>query len=220
MNRFRPWFRELSTYHRHLTWREYWIRYAVARMRSKETEPGPDATEAATRAWYATNEYLLLRQAYYHRNSRWPEIRRALPPRGTLLEYGCGIAPVSAWLRADRCTLVDLPSPTLAYAAWRLPHARILSPGLGDDLPDCGTHDVIVCLEVLEHVPNPAAVLRHLAHRLRGTLFVNFVGGIASGMNLRAAQDQRAEAIDVLRSLRCEQAATPDGQTGVYHARP
>lgn len=241
-DRYRSWFRELSTYHRHMSWQEFWIRYAVARMRSKETEPGPEASEDQARQWYATNEYLLLRQAYYHRTSRWPEILRAL--RGdststrTLLEYGCGIAPVSAWLadRIPHCrwattphgapgyhfTLVDLPSPALAFAHWRMLRRGVSFHDTPvDALPIIRErYDVIVCLEVLEHVPNPASVMRHLVAHLRdgGTLFVNFVGGTWSGMNLRSAQEQREEAVAVLDLLRCERPLTAAGDTGIYHA--
>lgn len=234
------WLRELSAYHRHLSWTEFWVRYAVARMRSKETEPGPDASDVDARRWYASNEFLLLRQAYYHRKSRWPAILRALPDHGSVLEYGCGIAPVSAWLADRTCrsrpgtspyvldrfvfTLVDLPSPALNYAAWRMKRrtamTKLLVPGLGDDLPYLPQQDVIVCLEVLEHVPNPATVLRYLVSRLKsgGTLFVNFIAGPPSGMNLRVAQEQRKEALAALQLLRCERPLTEDGQTGVYCA--
>lgn len=226
-DRYRAWFRELSTYHRHLSWEEFWVRYAVARMRANETVPSPTADETTVRAWWATNEYAMLRQAYYHRNHAWPEIKARLPKSGTILEYGCGIAPVSTWL-ADHTrarahyTLVDLPSPALGYATWRMHRrnasARVLA--LAADFPAIPPQDVIVCLEVLEHVPNPASVMRHLVASLRagGTLFVNFVGGVAQGANLQSAQDQRKEAMAALDFLHCEIAATAGGQTGVYRA--
>ncbi len=64
---------------------------------------------------------------------------------------------------------------------------------------------MIACLEVLEHVINPLAVVRHLAAHLKpgGALFVNFVDEPGGDENLLESAAQRAATIEYLnRELR------------------
>src|SRR5205823_1670804 len=125
---------------------------------------------------------------------------------GDFCEYGCGVAPVTAWLRSRfprwRFTLVDLPTPTLAFARWRFrrfPNVELEEPGLGADLPLTRAYDVITCLDVLEHVINPLEVVRHLVDHLKpgGELRLNFIDA-PGGENLVESAAQRADTIAYL----------------------
>ena len=226
-DRYRPWFRELARYHRHLSWPGFWVRYEVSRLWSRDHEPPENAEESELRAFYAACEYLLYRQVYYHRDRSFRWITKYLPDSGNICEYGCGVAPVTTWL-ADRryhYTLVDIPNPALTYARWRLARRGVRfdvrSPGLGNDLPLQDSYGLITCLEVLEHVPNPAEVVRHLiAHlTLGGRLLVNFVQGEPKGLNLASAQRDRKAAMDLLGALYMERPMDADGGgVGVYRA--
>src|SRR3990167_10082907 len=64
----------------------------------------------------------------------WPDVARDLPRGGTLLEYGCGIAPVTAWLerrrRDFRAVLLDVPGHALDFAVWRRPRSEEHPPQL------------------------------------------------------------------------------------------
>src|SRR5439155_742558 len=121
--------------------------------------------------------YWVLRQMYYHRSDCFHFVAAAMRRAGRagdFCEYGCGVAPITAWLRPRfpgwRYTLVDLPSPTLDFARWRFrrfANVEAREPGLGADLPLTRDYDAIACLEVLEHVINPLEVVRHLVAHLK-----------------------------------------------------
>jgi len=206
----RGWLRELSAYYRGLAIEEFWVRYTLGRMdaatlwgRKRRT------TEADYRSFYAETEYFVLRQMYYHRNDCHHGIAAALRRAGRagdFCEYGCGVAPVTAWLRPRfpgwRYTLVDLPTPTLDFARWRFrgsPNVEIKEPGFGSDLPLDRAYDVITCLDVLEHVVNPLALVRHLTDHLKpgGSLLLNFIEA-PGGENLAESAEERAATIAFL----------------------
>jgi len=181
----RGWFRELSAYYRGLTTQEFWIRYTLLRMEAaKLWDRKPRDGEADYRSFFAETDYFVLRQMYYHRNSCFHWIGDALRGgEGDFCEYGCGVAPVTAWLRPRlpcwRFTIVDVPAPALEFARWRFratPTVEALEPGFGRDLPLRRHYDAITCLEVLEHVINPLDVVRHLVEHLKpgGRIFLNF----------------------------------------------
>ena len=212
----RGWFRELSDYHRGMTMQEFWVRYTVGRMDAATLwERKPRMTEADYRSFYGETAYFVLRQMHYHRNSCFHFAAAAMRQaglEGDFCEYGCGVAPITAWLRRRfprwRYTLVDLPSPMLEFARWRfrgLSHVETREPGYGSDLPLTRRYDVITCLEVLEHVINPFEVVRHLTEHLKpgGALFINFVDDPGGDENLTESAAQRAETIEYLnRTLR------------------
>jgi SAM-dependent methyltransferase len=206
----RGWLRELSAYYRGMTIQEFWVRYTLGRMDAATLwERKPRRGEADYRAFYAETDYFVLRQMYYHRNDCFHGVAAAVRRaghRGDVCEYGCGVAPLTAWLRprfpAWRYTLVDLPTPALEFARWRFRrhgNVELKEPGFGGDLPLNLAYDVITCLDVLEHVVNPLEVTRHLVEHLKpgGTLFVNFVDD-AGGENLVEAAEQRKETIAYL----------------------
>ena len=208
----RGWLGELSAYYKGLTIQEFWVRYTLGRMDAATLwERKPRSTEADYRSFYAETDYFVLRQMYYHRDEcyHWIAARlRRAGRAGDFCEYGCGVAPVTAWLRprfpAWRFTLVDLPTPALEFARWRFrrfPSVELKEPGFGTDLPLRRAYDVITCLDVLEHVANPLAVVRHLADHLKpgGTLLLNFIEA-PGGENLAEAAAQRAATIAYLNA--------------------
>jgi 2-polyprenyl-3-methyl-5-hydroxy-6-metoxy-1,4-benzoquinol methylase len=207
----RGWFTELAEYHRGMTREEFWVRYTIGRMEAARLwARKPRRSEVDYRAFYAETDYWVLRQMYYHRNDCFhfaAAPMRRVGLAGDFCEYGCGVAPVTAWLRPRfpgwRYTLVDLPSPMLEFARWRFrDHANVDSaePGLGADLPLRRDYDVIACLEVLEHVVNPLEVVQHLVAHLRpgGALLVNFVEEPGGDENLVESAAQRKETIAYL----------------------
>ena len=101
-----------------------------------------------------------------------------LPDRApaSVLEVGVGEGEVSARVRerypAAAVTGVDLPDPALA-AEWR---ERGVVALFGDiaRLPfPSGAFDLVLAIEVLEHVPDPAAGLAELARVSRGDLVLS-----------------------------------------------
>ena len=200
------------------------MRYTLGRMDAATLwERKPRSTEADYRSFYAETDYFVFRQMYYHRNDCYHGIARTLRRagrEGDFCEYGCGVAPITAWLRsrfpAWRYTLVDLPTPTLEFARWRSranANVEFKEPGLGADLPLTSAYDVITCLDVLEHVVNPLQVTHHLVEHLKpgGTFFVNFVDD-AGEENLVEASAQRRQTIAYIDSTL--EAVVPLGPDG------
>jgi 2-polyprenyl-3-methyl-5-hydroxy-6-metoxy-1,4-benzoquinol methylase len=146
---------------------------------------------------------------YHSRNECYYAVAdsmRSAGAPGDFCEYGCGVAPVTTWLRPRvprwRYTLVDLPTPMLKFARWRFrgaPNVEAKEPGFGADLPLTRDYDVITCMDVLDHVINPAEVVRHLAEHLKpgGRLHLSFIHAPA-GENLVESADQRAGTIRYL----------------------
>jgi SAM-dependent methyltransferase len=231
----RAWLGELSAHYRGMTIEEFWVRYTLGRMDAATLwERKPRSTESDYRSFYAETDYFVLRQIYYHRNDCYHGIARLLRRRGRMgdfCEYGCGVAPVTAWLRPRfpgwRFTLVDLPTPALDFARSRFRSAANVEfgePGLADDLPLTRAYDVITCLDVLEHVVNPLAVTRHLVAHLKpgGDLLINFVDD-AGGENLVESACERAATIAYLdASLRPVVPLRADGPSAVdaHYVKP
>ena len=180
----------------------------------------PRETVADIIAFYSDlGSWPVFRQAYRHRYRTWPEVARALPSGGWVLEYGCGVAPMTWWLAQRRRdfhpVLVDVPGQAFSFALRRLkclnpPIPVITTAAVTDErvphLPPC---DVAVCSEVLEHVPSPVAVMTAILAALKvgGMLFEDFYKHAddtpPSSADLPSARQERPDVYDLLVK-RCE----------------
>ena len=91
-------------------------------------------------------------------------LKRSLRAPGTFLDYGSGIgndALVFAEAGYD-VTLADISEPLLAFAAWRCRRRGLAVRTI--DLKRAGlppeAFDVVICFDVLEHIPDPLHVVR------------------------------------------------------------
>jgi len=195
------------------TWEELWA------AQPRET---PEQIESF---WQEVGSWCVFRQLVRHRGRGFWDVLARLPMGGTLLEYGCGIAPVTWWLSRRgygfTTILKDVPSEALTFGAWRLgripwaqPQAVI--PHTEGVLPPC---DVAVVLEVLEHVPSPIRALEAILGALRpdGWLLEDFHAhhGAGSPADLESAARERPKAYELIRD-RCIQMTgqppeAPDG---------
>jgi SAM-dependent methyltransferase len=104
--------------------------------------------------------------------------------KGELLDFGGGIGShalaAAALPTVKRVWYVDLNPHNRAFVEWRaqqLGLAAKLATGRDLDDPKLPTRfDTIVCLDVLEHLPNPAGQLEIFATRLKenGTALMNW----------------------------------------------
>jgi ubiquinone/menaquinone biosynthesis C-methylase UbiE len=101
----------------------------------------------------------------------------ALPVTATdILEVGVGEGEVGARVRARfpsaRFVGLDLPDPALA-ASWREAHLDGLFADVADLPFSARRFDLVLAIEVLEHVPDPDAALRELARVASGAVVVS-----------------------------------------------
>lgn len=105
----------------------------------------------------------LLQRLQQRRARRW--IRERAAP-GRCLEIGCGDGWVLAAIRDRGWTVVGLErSPESARPAREI-HRLPVAVGPLEAIREAGTFDLIVLHHVLEHLPDPLAVLRACAKRL------------------------------------------------------
>jgi SAM-dependent methyltransferase len=130
--------------------------------------------DASHAAW---NEEMVRRydiEAYYsaaHPIVRWIEAGRLraidrlaqVAPGARLLEVGCGAGHVLARFDARPRVGIDLSPTMLAKSRARLGPGTPLVLGSADALPFAdGSFDCVICTEVLEHTPDPGAVIHEL----------------------------------------------------------
>jgi 2-polyprenyl-3-methyl-5-hydroxy-6-metoxy-1,4-benzoquinol methylase len=156
-----------------------------------------------------------------HRLSRW------IPRGGRVAEFGCGAAPITTGLahyyRHLDISIVaaDIPHLLFHYARWKFrgqPFVTLVPILPDDDAPLRGDFDTIFCLEVMEHVPRPLAVLEHFHKVLRpgGHLVFDYIESEATGFDTAAALRDRRAALEFVRDHFDVVAGTIplDGDTG------
>jgi len=109
-------------------------------------------------------------------------VTRAAPR--SVIEAGCGEGHISARLlnRVDRLTAFDVDAGCVDQARAKLlsrepppaggPEVEVFQADLYDDLGG-RTADLVICCEVLEHVPDPMAALDRLAGLTTGYLLLS-----------------------------------------------
>jgi SAM-dependent methyltransferase len=114
--------------------------------------------------------------AYYH-YIRY-EIEPLLPPTARrIVDVGTGTGRTAAWLRSrfpeSRTIGLEVNGALLDELAGNVDEALIVDLNAG--IPDIGSPDLILCLDVLEHLVDPREVLAQLAARLSrgGTVIVS-----------------------------------------------
>ena len=123
-----------------------------------------------------------------------------------VLDVGCGGGLLSEALAASggRVTGIDMAAASLAVArrhmqtsGLSIDYRQTLAEALAEESP--GQYDVVVCMELLEHVPRPASILDACARLVRpgGDLFFATVNRtwliLAAGDRCRRACDGHRE---------------------------
>lgn len=136
----------------------------------------------ATRWWDATGEFKPLHEINPLR-ANWIDERAPVAGR-RLLDVGCGggILAEAMARRGAQVTGIDLGEAPLAVARLHgiesgvaVDYRCIAAEALAAEAP--GIFDVVTCLEMLEHVPDPAAVVRACAQLVKpgGHLFFSTI---------------------------------------------
>lgn len=117
----------------------------------------------------------LLRQEWWHAYAATythPGFWAAIAPGSVVVDYGCGVGAVTLpWLVRQQGTtvLVDTSAAVRAYVQAKFqPWGAVLVQSVDAFFvhQPC-LYDALVCVDVLEHLPNPMAVQQALWDRLR-----------------------------------------------------
>ena len=135
------------------------------------TSAGPSATAEAVPTGNTYDKYGSTNPVVRRLMARFEQDMQALlevAQPASILDVGCGEGVLTEqWARAieGRVVGIDLDDPKLR-AEWQrrsLPNLEFRT-GLGDSLPYAdGEFEAVTAMEVLEHVPDPAAVLAEMA---------------------------------------------------------
>ncbi|NUP10440.1 MAG: methyltransferase domain-containing protein [Polyangiaceae bacterium] len=133
-------------------------------------------------------------------------------PGERLLEVGCGGGHVLSRFPQAKLTGVDVSGEMLAKAARKLAHldARLVKGELVDAGFAAGEFDAVICTEVLEHVIDPAALLREIRRvtRPNGRVVVTFPNDLLIDRLKRAVVAARLTKLPPFRRI---------GWAGHYH---
>ncbi len=113
---------------------------------------------------------------YFSRVRR--DITPLLPPAARrILDVGCGVGATAAWLktRYPGCTTIGLEGNAALKTELSRNVDEAVIVDLNGELPDVGAADLVLCLDVLEHLQRPLEVLMHVTNHLaeHGTVIVS-----------------------------------------------
>lgn len=131
-----------------------------------------------------------------------------IPNNAHILKYGCGIAPITEGLikycpyKNLKFTIADIKQINFLYARWKFSKKKYINfvtidPAILDNLPINEKYDVILCLTVLEHLPNPFEIIKVLYSHLEqeGVLFFDYIKGEGGGLDTRKAVIERGKIL-------------------------
>lgn len=150
------------------------------RLMADEWDAWHPVTEEQVTAFYSlcrTQIYAMAGYNYCNPSRHLLSIKIAERCRGRVLDFGAGVGDnlIRLWARGLRhLTHVDFAGYTRDFAAWRYA-ARGMEVVLAAPHELEGQFDCIICLDVVEHAPDPAAMLERLVSHLckDGQIFLN-----------------------------------------------
>lgn len=157
--------------------------------------------------WENSANDFIIRNCYY-RESTWMDWNQELKllnykSEETILDYGCGVSSFTKWALAkfDRIniTLAELEGPMLDFLKWRFGEKVKYIPIREGEINLNGKYDIILCLDVLEHVWSPLKPVKEFFTILNnnGRLMETYIDD-ARGSNLIKSNKERKEVFSYL----------------------
>ncbi len=215
----RDWFHEFHIYWvevlhaRHLKFHDFFHLYSEYRKRFQSVEL-EDEKDGFLEVWQRPeNIYILFGAVYKYALSpvSFYRFRKYISRANDILEYGCGVAPITysalkygkSSYKRKSFSVADIGTHAFHFAKWRFSNMgnvsiHDLSPR---ELPHFQKkYDLIFMIEVLEHLPNPLEALQNLYDYLkRGGVFIfDFILGEGEGLDTRQALKDRESIISFI----------------------
>ena len=174
----------------------------------------PDNIDFLT-AWHSNeNMYLLFGSIWKYAKSAYLNFLAfyfELPKKGKILEYGCGIAPITTGIlkyfpsKKYAFEICDILQINFLYAIYNLSNRQnvkyhIMSPY--NNLIDKNNYSVIICQTVLEHIPNPLEVVKSFYDGLEdeGILVFDYIKGDGSGLDSKKSVEEREKTLKFIKN--------------------
>jgi len=134
---------------------------------------------------------------------------RYIPKKGRILEYGCGLAPLTQGLlryqshRKLEYHIADIMQINFMYALYSVGQYKNVKHILLDPFENQlkkDQYDAVTCLAVFEHLPNPLSVIQNLYESLKkgGVLIFDYIKGSGEGLDTRKAVEDRIQVLDYM----------------------
>lgn len=189
----------------------------IHRIRFQNIEiVGDDKNEKTyLEAWQnQENIYLLFSGLWRYAKSAYLDFMvffKYLPKSGKILEYGCGIAPITTGInkylshRKYDLVIADILQLNFCYAKYKLNRyrnieIRLLEPSR-NLIEESGEYDAIVCLTVFEHLPNPLAVAKsfHASLGEKGIFIFDYLKSDGKGLDSKSSLAEREETLEFIK---------------------
>ncbi len=134
-----------------------------------------------------------------------------IPDNSYILEYGCGIAPVTEGFikycpyKNLKFTIADIKQINFFYARWKFAYKNYvnfitINPAIADNLPSGAKYDVILCLTVFEHLANPFEIVKVLYEHLEkgGVLIFDYIKGDGEGLDTKKGVIDREKVLNFI----------------------
>ncbi len=201
--------------------KEFLVRYYASRIGfEQQWATKTRDTPESIASFYQEHDKDIWRQAYlsdrkfnYKKKilKIWHLIRAEdLPPESPILDYGGGAGAVVHYLTQKgftRVDIADIPSSTIEFVRKQMSGflRNVIVLDAAGTLP-ARDYAVIICVDVLEHTPQPLVIVKNFLESLRlgGLLILNFPKETDfSGAHLESAQKDRDAVFAMLRE-RCD----------------
>lgn len=213
----RSWFNEFRVYWnevlggRPIYMHDFFFLLGVYRQRFQDVETPDDANvEEFLESWQNDKTLYMLfgavRLYAYHPFMPYP-YEKWVNNGDSVLEYGCGIAPITYYLNAYslkrnlRFSIADIKQINSHYAKYRFEGvAKYIEITPLQKTSFKKKYNVIFMVTVMEHLPNPIQTIKNLTENLKpsGIFVFDYILGDGDGQDTLAAINQRKEVLDYI----------------------